>query len=387
MTISIRATEAKAGMKMHVGRVLTIREHGKKAFADLLVDGGKLQFYFETPLGFKVGDIIMVIGAWFTTKTGVNTVEVSRCELLTPATRQLPEKYHGLRDPELRQRQRYLDLIANEDTRKLFRMRSELIRGIREYLHKLGFMEVETPVLQAKAGGATAEPFTAHYNSLNQDMHLRVAPELFLKQLIVGGFHDIFEIGKCFRNEGMSSKHNPEFTILELYAVGYDYQQMRYLCEELIVDVAGDYLGIKLEQHWDEIIWTTPKLYEAGFTAPTFIHNYSIKDFPLAEAHPKDPTKAQCFDLYMPVHDVKPGSNYDGAIEIATGCTELTDPVEQRKRFEEQGAEVDEDFIKALEYGLPPCAGLGIGIDRLVMALARVGRIRDVQLFPQLRSK
>jgi len=432
------------------GRVMAIRGHGKAAFVVIKDFSGPIQLYFRYDnLGeekykfFKkvidVGDIIGVKGPLFKTHTGEITVEVKDFELLSKAIRVLPEKWHGLRDPELRYRKRYLDLISNEETMQIFIKRSIAIDQIRRFLKERGFFEVETPMLQPVPGGATARPFVTHYNALDQDMYLRIAPELYLKRLIIGGFEKIFELNRNFRNEGISVKHNPEFTMMEVYWAYADYRDMMKLTEELIYSVAmaangsdtiqfkgneislkppferikfedafEKYAGVTLEELRDperakaalselQIRMNKPltfgnvvneifdKKVEVHFIQPTFVYDYPIEISPLARRSDNDPSIVERFELFI------------GGMELANAFSELNDPIDQLERFEEQakakskGEEethvMDIDYVEAMEYGLPPTGGLGIGIDRLVMLLTGKDSIREVILFPQLKKK
>ncbi len=432
------------------GRVMAIRGHGKAAFVVIKDFSGKIQLYFRYDnLGeerykfFKkvidTGDIIGVKGPLFKTHTGEITVEVKEFELLSKAIRVLPEKWHGLKDPEMRFRKRYLDLISNEESMRIFITRSRVIDRIREFLKGREFLEVETPMLQPVPGGATARPFVTHYNALDQDMYLRIAPELYLKRLIIGGFEKIFELNRNFRNEGISAKHNPEFTMMEVYWAYADYEEMMKLTEELIHFVAlnaigtdvvlykGDeislkapfarirfedafekYAGVSMDELRDlerakEVLnklgikMNKPltfgnvvneifdKKVEVNFIQPTFVYDYPLEISPLARRSDTDPHIVQRFELFI------------GGMELANAFSELNDPIDQLERFEEQakaksqGEEethvMDIDYVEAMEYGLPPTGGLGIGIDRLVMLLTGKESIREVILFPQLKKK
>ena len=432
------------------GRVMAIRGHGKAAFVVLKDFSGKIQLYFRYDnLGeekykfFKkvidAGDIIGVKGQLFKTHTGEITVEVKDFELLSKAIRVLPEKWHGLKDQEIRFRKRYLDLISNEESMQIFITRSRIIDEIRAFLKNKGFFEVETPMLQAVPGGATAKPFVTHYKALDQDMYLRIAPELFLKRLIVGGFEKIFELNRNFRNEGISVKHNPEFTMIEAYWAYADYEEMMKLIEELIhtaainatgtdvvyfkgneislkipfkrirfEDAFEQYAGVSMNELRDtkkvkeilaklNIKMNKPltfgnavneifdKKVEVNFIQPTFVFDYPLEISPLARRSDTDPHIVQRFEMFI------------GGMELANAFSELNDPIDQLERFEEQakaksaGEEethvMDIDYVEAMEYGLPPTGGLGIGIDRLVMLLSGKESIREVILFPQLKNK
>ncbi len=432
------------------GRVMAIRGHGKAAFVVIKDFSGEIQLYFRYDnLGeekykfFKknidIGDIIGVKGTLFKTHTGEITVEVKDFELLSKAIRVLPEKWHGLKDPEARYRKRYLDLISNKDTMEIFKKRSLAIDEVRRFLKERGFFEVETPMLQPIPGGATARPFVTHYNALDQDMYLRIAPELYLKRLIIGGFEKIFELNRNFRNEGISTKHNPEFTMMEVYWAYADYHEMMKLTEDLIHSVAlaatssdkvifkgneislkppfarvkftdafKEYTGYAMEELRDStrakeileklgIKMNKPltfgnavneifdKKVEIHFIQPTFVYDYPIEISPLAKRSKENPDIVERFELFI------------GGMELANAFSELNDPIDQFERFKKQaeakahGEEethvMDIDYVEAMEYGLPPTGGLGIGIDRLVMLLTGKDSIREVILFPQLKKK
>lgn len=439
-----------SGEKVTVaGRMKNVRKMGKASFCDLYDDSGKIQAYVKLDsLGeqkyevFKlvdIGDIIGVTGAAFKTRTGEITILAEDLRLLTKSLRELPEKWHGLRDVEIRYRRRYLDLIANLDVKKVFETRIKIVRRIREFLHGRGFSEVETPMMQALAGGASARPFITHHNALDIDLYMRVAPELYLKRLAVGGFERIFEINRNFRNEGISTKHNPEFTMLELYQAYTDYHGMMEITESLIADAAQAALGTTVVEYQGKQIDFTPpwkrikyldsfkefagfefdlnadaasladickshkidlepglnkgqlmdklfgELVETHLVQPTFIYDYPTEISPLARQRDDDPALTERFELFI------------NSFEIANAFTELTDPTEQLRRFEKQQAlrdagdaeahRIDFDFVRALQYGFPPTGGLGIGIDRLVMLLTDSPSIRDVIFFPLLRPE
>jgi len=425
------------------------RPMGKISFLDLRDGSGKIQLCFykdrlsEESLklfqDLDIGDIIGVSGKLFRTKSGEPTLEVESLTLLAKSLQPLPEKWHGLADVDKRYRQRYLDLIANAETKETFQARSQIIAAIRQFLNQRGFLEVETPVLQPSAGGALARPFTTHHHALDQDFYLRIAPELHLKRLLIGGFDRVYELGRIFRNEGVSTKHNPEFTMLESYEAYVDYQDVMSTVEEMVSEVCqrvtgsdkvkfGDetinlkspwprlelhqaiekYSGIDFEKYpdadslraemlklkmevdpqkdrgrlIDELISTfvEPKLMQ-----PTFLVDYPVEMSPLAKAKPDNNRLVERFEAFA------------GGMEIANAFTELNDPIEQRERFIRQQkarkAEadveevIDQDFLLALEYGMPPAGGLGVGIDRLVMLLTGQQSIREVILFPQLKEK
>ncbi len=425
------------------GRLVAKREMGGSLFAHLQDGSGRFQIYLKRDVvgaeAFKafrildLGDIIGAEGELFRTRTGEATLKVAEWVLLSKSLRGLPEKWHGLHDVETRYRKRYLDLIANPEVMRVFERRSEIVRVLRELLAARGFREVETPMMQVHAGGAQATPFRTHYQALNTDMFLRIAPELYLKRLLVGGFDRIFELNRNFRNEGLSRHHNPEFTMLEVYEAYSDLAGMRRLAEKLIVGVAERVIGslkvgregeeaIDLSPPWREVAyrdlireaagkdwykldeegararaadlgvevdpaWTRAeltqevfeKLVERRLWNPTFVTRLPRELVPLAKTCADDPESADVFELVI------------GGMEIAPSYSELNDPLEQRRRFEEQaGGEderIDEDFLEALEYGMPPAGGMGIGIDRLVMILTGMESIRDVILFPHMRPK
>jgi len=431
------------------GRITASRPMGKISFLDLRDGSGKIQLCFhkdhlsKESLGLfqelDIGDIIGVSGKLFETKSGEPTVEVADFSLLAKSLQPLPEKWHGLSDVEIRYRQRYLDLIANAEAREIFRVRSQVITAIREFLNQRGFLEVETPVLQPSAGGALARPFTTHHHALDQDFYLRIALELHLKRLIIGGFDKVYELGRIFRNEGVSTKHNPEFTMLESYEAYADYNDIMKTVEEMVSEISRQVTGsdkvrfgeetINLKPPWprlelrpaikkysgldfedypdakslraamqklkmevdpkkdrgrliDELIssFVEPKLMQ-----PTFLIDYPVEMSPLAKTKPDNDRLVERFEAFA------------GGMEIANAFTELNDPIEQRERFikQQKGRQakaeveevIDQDFLLALEYGMPPTGGLGVGIDRLVMVLTGQQSIREVILFPQLKEK
>ncbi len=432
------------------GRLMLIREFGKATFCHIQDGSGRLQAYVQRQVVgdeafslFKrldLGDIVGFTGTLFRTRTQELTLAVSSFVLLTKAIRPLPEKYHGLTDIELRYRQRYLDLMVNPQVREVFIRRAAIISLIRQFFEAREFLEVETPMMQPIPGGATARPFVTHHQALDMTLYLRIAPELYLKRLVVGGFDKVFEINRNFRNEGLSIQHNPEFTMLEFYQAYATYEDLMVLTEELVCHVAQKLLGsLRLTYQGDEIDLTPPwrrldlresltqvggfpaamvrdrdalvaRALEEGVTLrpgegygraltklfdltvepkliqPTFILGYPLETSPLSRKSETDPEVVDRFELFI------------GGREMANAFSELNDPLDQRERFEQQVAArlagdeevppaVDEDFLLALEQGMPPTAGEGIGIDRLVMLLTDSPSIRDVILFPQLRPE
>ena len=430
------------------GRIMSKRIMGKASFCHIQDATGKIQSYVsindlgeESYKQFKeddIGDIIGITGFVFKTKTGEISIHAKELVLLTKSLRPLPEKFHGLKDTDLRYRQRYVDLIVNPEVKQTFEKRIKIIKEMRRILDEKGYMEVETPILQTIAGGATAKPFITHHNSLDIDMYLRVAPELYLKRLIVGGFDKVYEIGRNFRNEGMDIKHNPEFTNMELYAAYENMEDMMAITEELISTIAKNVLGttkityqgveIDLTPAWRRVtmidivkektgvdfneIETDEQAQEAARKAgieidpikttrgdilaqffdekveetliqPTIVYNYPIENSPLAKKVPEDPRMTQRFELFI------------GGREYANAFSELNDPIDQYERFlaqvkareagDEEANMMDTDFVNALEYGLPPTGGLGIGLDRLIMLLTDEASIRDILLFPTMK--
>lgn len=432
-----------------IGRIMGLRRFGKAAFMHIQDSSGRIQVYVsrdgvgEEPYKifkkFDIGDIIETIGGMFRTQTGELTLAASAVRLVAKSLRPLPEKFHGLKDKELRYRQRYVDLIMNEEVRRTFRIRARIIQIVREYLDASGFLEVETPMMQPIVGGATARPFVTHHNALDIDLYLRIAPELYLKRLLVGGFERVFELNRNFRNEGISLQHNPEFTMVEFYEAYATYEDLMERTEELFVKIARELYGkdqivyqgeaIDLSPPWrrltlrDSIIEVggVPEqelsdrekiiarlkslgvsikgeephgklltklfdlLVEPRLIQPTFITSYPTDVSPLARRNEQNPEVTDRFELFI------------AGREIANAFSELNDPRDQRRRFEEQLRQrkddeeippvLDEDYITALEYGMPPAAGEGIGIDRLVMLFSNVPSIRDVILFPQLKPE
>jgi len=432
------------------GRITAIRRMGRSSFFDIRDGSGKIQLLFQDLDRFDeelrelfkdldIGDIIGASGKLFRTRSGEPTLGVKKFVLLAKSLQPLPEKWHGLSDVDTRYRQRYLDLIANTEVKETFRVRSQVITAIRQFLDQRGFLEVETPVLQPSAGGALALPFTTHHNALDQDFYLRIALELHLKRLIIGGFDRVYEIGRTFRNEGVSTQHNPEFTMLESYEAYADYNDVMKMLEEMVSntyrqvkgagevkfgdstinfkppwrrlslrDAVKEYSGIDfvkyptvdglrgkmqslniefdLNKNWAKLVDELLKTFvKPQLVQPTVIFDYPVSMSPLAKTKPGEERVAERFQAFA------------GGLEIANAYSELNDPIEQRQRFIEQLKErqgedeerwaIDEDFLLALEYGMPPTAGLGVGIDRLVMLLTNQQSIREVILFPQLKEK
>jgi len=442
--------ETMEGLQVVIaGRIMTKRVMGRASFAHILDSDGQIQIFVQVnELGkeayeeFKeidLGDIVGVEGTVFKTKKGEISVKAKEITLLAKSLQPLPEKWHGLRDTDLRYRQRHLDLIVNPDVRETFIIRSKIIRGIRNYLDQRGFLEVDTPILHNTAGGAAARPFITHHNTLDMDMYMRIALELHLKRLIVGGFDKVYEMGRIFRNEGMSVKHNPEFTMIELYQAYADYNDIMNLTEDMIATVTKDVLGttkieyqgqpVDLTPPWDRmtmieavkkytgvdfnsfsqdgeavnalkelgidiensVTWgealniAFEERVEEQLVQPTFITDYPIEISPLAKKVNEDPRLTYRFELFITGR------------EFGNAYTELNDPIDQKERFLEQARQraagneeahmMDEDFVNALEVGMPPTGGLGIGIDRLIMLLTDSASIRDVILFPTMKPR
>jgi lysyl-tRNA synthetase class 2 len=433
-----------------VGRLMSIRVMGRSAFAHIEDGSGRIQMYLRQNIvgeeeyeffkrDFDIGDFVGVEGHLFCTRTGEVTVKVQRFCMLAKSIKPLPEKWHGLKDVETRYRQRYVDLVVNQDVRRVFVIRARIISAMRRFFDERGFLEVETPILQPIYGGAMARPFTTYHNQLHQNLYLRIAVELYLKRLIVGGYERVYEIGKNFRNEGVDQEHNPEFTMSEFYMAYADYNDVMDLTEEMVAYVAQEVLGtLQITYEGSEIDLTPPwsriplrqaikektgidyrehpeaeslyhAIHEIGgdvepkatwgklvdsllnnyvqpkLIQPTFLIDYPIEISPLARKRPDDPSTVERFEGFV------------GGMEVCNAFTELNDPIDQRERFlaqgrafeagDEEAHQMDEDFINALSYGMPPTGGWGMGIDRLVMLFTNQASIRDVILFPLLRAK
>ncbi|RLE08272.1 lysine--tRNA ligase [Candidatus Aerophobetes bacterium] len=436
---SLKAGE-EIGLEVSLaGRIIARRGHGKASFIDVRDGLGRIQAYARKDIlgeryslfqKLDLGDIIGVRGRVFKTRTGELTINISDFTLLAKSLRHLPEKWHGLQDIELRYRKRYLDLLFNPEVKRSFLIRGAIIRCIRNFLDERGYLEVETPMMQPVPGGATARPFRTHHYALDKDFYLRIAPELYLKKLVVGGLEKVYELNRNFRNEGMDRFHNPEFTMLEIYSAYSDYKKMMNLSEELICETVRRVNGaLKINYQGNEIDLSPPwrrmtfkaalkeiggikldyenekKLKkiasEAGLSVedlsksqilehlldkkvvpkliqPTFILDYPEETSPLAKRKKDEPSLIERFEIFI------------GGGEIGNAYSELNDPIEQRERLMRAKADegsLDEDFLEALEYGMPPTGGLGIGIDRLVMLLTNSSSIRDVILFPQMKPK
>ncbi len=440
----VREQFADGAVLRAAGRISAHRDMGKSHFLDLSDLTGRIQFYINlknlTPAQAEVfalldiGDFIGIEGECFTSKSGEPTIRVANFTPLTKSLHPMPSQHYGIVDVEMRHRQRYLDLMANEKARATFLARSQVMHGIRSFFHERGFLEVETPMMQAVAGGAAAEPFKTHHKALGIDLYLRIAPELYLKRLLVGGFPKVFELNRNFRNEGLSRRHNPEFTMLEAYWAYADFEQMAELMESLICHLAGDApliehrdaegavtRSISLQRPWRRARYRdlireidanwfdyTPserleratalgvevhtgmvdfevtqqifeKLIEAKSVDPLFVTHLPKELVPLAKQNVEDPTLVDVFELVI------------NGMEFAPGYSELNDPDVQRERLLQQAGEetmnLDEDFLLALEHGMPPAGGIGLGIDRLLMLLTGSESIRDVILFPHLRPK
>ena len=432
------------------GRIMSMREQGKAIFFHLEDETGKIQIYirkdeigeevFNLLTMVAVGDIVGIEGKLFLTQKGELTVRGSEFTLLSKNIRPLPEKHHGLTDIEARYRKRYLDLIVNKDVKETFIKRNRILNGVRNFLNERGFMEVETPMMHPVLGGAAAKPFITHHNALDMELYLRIAPELYLKRLIVGGFDKVYEINRSFRNEGISTRHNPEFTMMELYQAYADFNDMMDITEDIISYLAKDVLGtttiiynekelllekfkrvhmvdlikeitgvdfwnvtdfeaakslakenkVTIASHMNSVGYVINEFFEQKceetIVQPTFVYGHPVEISPLAKKNPEDSRFTDRFELFI------------DAREYANAFTELNDPADQRERLENQVEEamrgndeamavIDDDFIEALEYGLPPTGGLGIGIDRLVMLLTGENSIRDIIFFPHMKRK
>lgn len=430
------------------GRIMSRRGHGKVSFMDIQDAQGRIQIFakldnlgeeeYEDLSYLDIGDIVGVVGNVFKTQTGEVSIKASKVILLTKSLQILPEKFHGLKDQDLRYRQRYVDLIVNPEVKDTFILRSKIIKAVREYLDERGFLEVETPILSTVAGGANARPFATHHNALDIDMYLRIANELYLKRLIVGGFEKVYEMGRMFRNEGMSPKHNPEFTNMELYQAYVDYEEIMRLTENLFAYVAEKTLGTtKINYQGTELDVAPPwqrmdmaeavkkytgvdfslintdeearaigkakgievkasmtrghiisemfeEFVEEHLIQPIFITGHPVEISPLAKRNPDDPRITNRFEAFI------------NTWELANAFSELNDPIDQRERFEQQAEQkesgdeeahpMDTDFINAIEVGLPPTGGLGIGIDRMIILYTNQPSIRDILLFPTMKS-
>ncbi len=442
--------ESMEGQRVSIaGRIMSKREMGKASFCDIQDRDGRIQLYvrinevgeeaYEDFRKYDIGDIIGVEGEVFKTKKGEISVKIDKIKLLAKSLQPLPEKWHGLRDVELRYRQRYVDLIVNPEVKETFIKRSKIIKSVRKYLDNRGFLEVETPLLNPIPGGANARPFITHHNTLDIDLYLRIAPELYLKRLIVGGLEKVYELGRMFRNEGMSIKHNPEFTMMEVYQAYADYKDMMDLAEGIITTAAMEvtggtkivyqgeeidltppwnritmleavkkYAGIDFDQitgdeearrvakergiqveenaKWGEVLNAFFEEYvEDNLVQPTIVYDYPVEISPLTKRKPDRPELTERFEIFIVGR------------EFGNAYSELNDPIDQRERFldqmrkreagDEEANMIDEDFLNALEYGMPPTGGLGIGIDRLVMLLTDSYSIRDVLLFPTMRPR
>lgn len=446
---ALKADFAEGKAVSLAGRIMAAREHGKSLFYDIKDVSGKIQAYFREEVvgadrfaflkNLDIGDFIGIKGETFKTRTAEPTVKVTEYTVLAKSIRPLPEKWHGLKDVETRYRQRYVDLVMNDDVRNVFVTRSRVVSAMRRFLDERGFLEVETPMMQSIPGGAAGRPFKTHHEALDIDLYMRIAPELYLKRLLVGGLDKVYEVNRNFRNEGISVRHNPEFTMLEVYEAYSDCEGMMRLTEAMITMLATTVLGTTSFEYqgkaidlsrWERVSFAdlmkeqfgiTPdepsaewlrKLRAHGITIdgdnisrtqlinivgemiepkaanhPVFVIELFKELCPLAKTKRDNPLLTDRFELYM------------GGMEIANAYSELNDPIEQRRRFEDElrpakGARhaegervIDEDFVRALEYGMPPAGGLGIGIDRLVMILTNAASIRDVILFPQLKPE
>ena len=398
-----------------VGRIKSIRVHGQAAFFDLEDESGKIQCflnpkdlknkdaYSDFITNFDIGDFVEVGGVLFKAKQGEKTIRAREIKMITKALRPLPEKWHGLKDVEERYRKRYLDLLMNGDVKKNFLIRSEIFKKLRKIFDCLGFVEVETPVLQLTPGGANAQPFKTHLNALDLDLYLRIAPELYLKQLLIGGFEKIYEIGRNFRNEGIDAHHNPEFTMLEAYVAYKDAAYLKTFLQNILRTLVKDLnSGSSIITYEKNLIDFSKPFAEKNYgdlikefgdkdaakktlIQPTFVIGFPKELLPLSKTLEDDSETADAFQIFV------------GGLELVKAFTELNNPLEQRKRFEEQerlrekgdeeAQRLDEDFLEALEYGMPPCAGFGMGIDRLAALLTNSHTLREIILFPTMRPK
>lgn len=387
-----------------VGRIKNIRIHGKATFFDVEDGSGKIQCFSVSDdfSNFDIGDFIEVGGKFFKTKSGEKTVKTNSIRIIAKSLRPLPEKWHGLKDVEERYRKRYLDLIMNSEVRNNFLTRSVVVKELRNFLENSGFLEFETPMLQLMPGGAMARPFKTHLNTLSLDLYLRIAPELFLKRLLVGGYEKIFEVGRNFRNEGMDASHNPEFTMLEAYVAYKDTDFLKIFIKKMFQYLIAklnngslevEYGGKKINfRNWEEKKYGSlikefgdMDIAKKSLIQPTFVSEFPSGMLPLSKSLEKDELKADAFQVFI------------GGLELIKAFAEQNDPIRQRDKFEEQeklrkdGEEeaqrLDEDFLEALEYGMPPAAGFGLGVDRLAMLLTNSHAAREVILFPTMRPK
>jgi lysyl-tRNA synthetase, class II len=433
--VRVAAEQAEPGETLDeehrvAGRVMARREMGKLTFLDLVDRSGRIQLISEQQVDLDLGDVVGVTGRPGRSRRGEPSLVTSELELLAKIGRPLPDTFHGVTDLETRYRQRYLDLLVNEETRADFQLRTRIVSAVRRYLDAHGFLEVETPILQPRYGGAFAEPFVTHYNELDADFYLRIATELYLKRLIVGGLERVYELGKDFRNEGVSYKHAPEFTMVEWYEAYADYRDTMARIEELVETVALETIGttevtfrghgVNLKAPWRRLtlldalaehdLWTRDEdelrrrledrgvdttqdrswaalvdhaltsFVEPTLVEPTILHDYPVELSPFARATDDDPTIVERFEYFV------------GGMELGNAFTELNDASEQAERFAQQAQEVDgepgdPDYVEALSYGMPPTGGLGLGIDRLTMVLSGHDNVRDVILFPALRPR
>ncbi|MDO8743203.1 MAG: amino acid--tRNA ligase-related protein [Candidatus Azambacteria bacterium] len=396
------------------GRIKSVRVHGQAAFFDLEDGSGKIQCFLSSKnlidkkhygkflTSFDIGDFVEVKGSVFKTKQGEKTVRIEQIKMIAKTIRPLPEKWHGLKDVEERYRKRYLDLLINGEVKEKFLIRSRIIKEISDFFNNRGFVEFETPILQSIPGGATAKPFETRLNALELNLYLRIAPELYLKRLLVGGFEKVYELGRNFRNEGLDARHNPEFTMLEAYIAYENSEYLKIFLEDFfrclvkkinnksIISYENNLIDFSRsfeEKKYGDLIKEFGDFENAKKTLiqPTFVIGFPKKLLPLAKTLENDPATADAFQIFI------------GGLELIKAFTELNDPLEQRKRFEEQeefrkkgdeeAQRIDEDFLEALEYGMPPCAGFGLGIDRLAALLTDSRALREIILFPTMRPK